>query len=97
MTKLEFTKIEGEKKDHKVSMYALSTCGWCKKTKAFFRDNGISFEYIDVDKSSSEEKREIIKILKEKKIPLGFPVTFIDDEKIIRGFKPDELKEVLGL
>jgi glutaredoxin len=78
-------------------MYALSTCGWCKKTKAFFRDNGISFEYIDVDKSSSEEKREIIKILKEKKIPLGFPVTFIDDEKIIRGFKPDELKEVLGL
>jgi len=28
-------KVEGEKKEHNVFLYTLSTCGWCKKTKEF--------------------------------------------------------------
>ena len=34
---------------NKISMYTLSTCPWCRKTKKFFRDKGISFDFIDYD------------------------------------------------
>lgn len=83
--------------DHKVFIYALSTCGWCKRTKKFMHDHGIAYEYIDVDEASREEKHEIGNSLKEKNIPLGFPITVIDDDVVIRGYQPDEFKEALGL
>jgi len=90
-------KVEGENDDHKVFIYALSTCGWCKRTKQFFSDNGIAYEYVDVDSATMDEKREIGKRLQELNIPLGFPVTVIDDETVISGFKPDDFTEALGL
>ena len=97
MSVMKTVQVEGEKMDHKVFIYALSTCGWCKMTKQFMGDQGCAYEYIDVDEASSEEKREIGSFLKEKNIPLSFPVTIIDDEIIISGYKPDKFKEALGL
>ena len=94
---MKTVKIEGEKKDHRVFIYALSTCGWCKMTKKFMGDNDIEYEYIDVDKASLNEKRKIGSTLKEKNIPLGFPIIIIDDDVIITGYKPDRFKEELGL
>ncbi len=90
-------RVEGERKDHKVFIYTLSTCGWCKKTKQFLRDNGVEYEYMDVDTSTREEKRVAIERLKEKGAPLGFPVIIVDDERVISGFKPDVIREALGL
>ena len=83
--------------DHKVFIYALSTCGWCKLTKQFMGDQGCAYEYIDVDLASSEEKREIGSFFKERNIPLGFPATIIDDEIIISAYRPDKFKEALGI
>jgi len=34
-------KVEGEKRGHRVFLYTLSTCGWCKRTKEFLRENGV--------------------------------------------------------
>ena len=97
MVELKTIKVEGGKTHHNVFLFALSTCGWCRKTKEFFRENDVAYEYIDVDKCSSEEKREVGRILKERNIPLGFPVTIVDDQVVISGFKPDEFKEALTL
>ena len=44
-----------------------------------------------------EEKREVGRLLKERGVPLGSPVTIVDDEVVITGFKPDDFREVLGL
>jgi glutaredoxin-like protein NrdH len=97
MSVMKTVQVEGENVDHKVFIYALSTCSWCKLTKQFMNDQSCAYEYIDVDKASYDEKREIGNFFKEKNIPLGFPVTIIDDEIIISGYKPDKLKEALGL
>ena len=32
-----------------VSMYTLSTCPWCRKTKAFFTKHNVPFTFIDYD------------------------------------------------
>ena len=45
------TKVPGENKGHKVTLYALSTCGWCKKTKKFLDELGVEYEYVYVDLS----------------------------------------------
>jgi hypothetical protein len=46
----------------------------------------------------------IVKIEGEKKdhkvflyTPLGFPLIMIDDDKVISGYKEEEIKEALGL
>jgi len=90
-------KVEGEKQDHKVFIYTLSTCGWCKRTKEFLKEQGVEYEYMDVDTCTSEERRAAIEDLKERGAPLGFPLGIIDDDTLITGYKPDRYREVLGL
>jgi len=43
----------------------LSTCGWCKKTKQFLRENDVEYEYLDVDTATPEERKAAIKSLRE--------------------------------
>jgi glutaredoxin-like protein NrdH len=90
-------KVEGEKRDHTVFLYTLSTCGWCKRTKEFLKEQGVEYEYMDVDTCTSEERRATIADLKARSAPMGFPLAIIDDETIISGYKPDRYKEALGL
>jgi len=97
LVELRTIKVDGGKSDHGVFMFALSTCGWCKRTREFLSENDVAFEYIDVDKCTFEEKREVGRILQEKDATLGFPVTIVDNKVVITGFKPDELREAIGL
>lgn len=94
---MSIVKVEGNKKDHKVFLYTLSTCGWCKKTKQFLKDNDVEYEYIEVDKCTREERKKVIEDIKARKASMGFPLAIIDDEIMISGYKVDKYKEVLGL
>jgi glutaredoxin len=93
---MEKVKVEGSKKDKKVFLYTLSTCGWCKKTKDFLKENNIEYEYIDVDKCSRDEQKKIIQELRDKKVPAAFPIIIIDD-RTISGFKEKQLSKELDL
>ena len=90
-------KVEGKKKKHRVFLYTLSTCGWCKMTKQYLKDNDVAYEYMDVDKCSKEEQQEAVEDLKRRNAPVAFPAIIINDEKLISGFKKDALAEALGL
>ena len=93
---MNVVKVDGEKKDHKVFMYALSTCVWCKRTKQFLKDSAVAHEYVDVDLEDPENKRKIEKDLARRGC-YSYPALVIDGEKLIVGFKIDEMKEALGL
>ena len=97
MVELRTIRVDGGKSDHGVFVFALTTCSWCKRTKEFLSENDVAFEYIDVDKCSLEEKREVGRLLKEMDASLGFPVTVVDDDVVITGYKPDEFREALSL
>lgn len=94
---LETTIVEGSNNKNKVFLYTLSTCGWCKKVKELMKENKVQYEYIDLDKCSKEDQKEAVEQLKEKKLPVAFPITIINDDKIIQGFKKDQIIEALGL
>jgi len=94
---MPFSKVQGKKNTHKVVVYALSTCVWCKMTKQFLKDNDIEFEYIDVDLCEPEEKEQIHQQIQSKGGSLNYPTTVVDDKKAITGFRKDKLKEALEL
>jgi len=94
---MQFSKVEGEKKSHKVIVYALSTCVWCKMTKQFLKDNNVEYEYVDVDLCSEEDKEKIRQEIQNKGGSLSYPTTIIDDKTVVTGFRKDLLKVVLGL
>ena len=80
----------------KVKMYTLSTCSHCKATKQFMNDNEVDYEYVDVDLLDGEDRTSIMEEVKEINSHLSFP-TIIIGERIIIGFREEEIREVLGL
>lgn len=94
---MQFSKVSGKKNDHKVTLYALSTCVWCKLTKQFLTDNGVEFEFIDVDLLDEDDKRKVHETIMSKGGSLNYPTTIVDDKTVVTGFRKDKLKEALGV
>jgi len=94
---MQLAKVSGKQNQHKVILYALSTCVWCKMTKQFLKDSDVEFEYIDVDLCEEEEKQKIRQHIQSKGGPLSYPTTIVDDKVVITGFRKDLLKEALGI
>lgn len=82
--------------DITVRMYTLSTCSHCKRTKEFFRSQGIEFEYTDVDLLTGDERREIVERIRKLNSRVSYPTILIGD-KVIVGFQETEIKDALGL
>lgn len=94
---MQFSKVSGKKNYHKVTLYALSTCVWCKLTKQFLTDNGVEFEFIDVDLLDEDDKRKVHETIMSKGGSLSYPTTIVDDKTVVTGFRKDKLKEALGV
>jgi glutaredoxin-like protein NrdH len=90
-------KVPGKNKTHHVKIFTLSTCGWCKKTKALLKSLDIEYEYIDVDMLTGEDYTEASEEMKKFNPYRTYPTIVIDQGKhFIRGFNDDEIKKRLG-
>ena len=87
--------VEGEDKG-KVMLYALSTCGWCKKTKELLNELGVAYDFAYIDLLRGREQDDAIKEIKQFNAACNFPTLVIDDKKCIIGFKEDDIREALG-
>lgn len=94
---MNLVKVSGENHKHKVLMYTLSTCAWCKLTKQFLKDNNIEYEYVDVDLCSEEDKEKIRQDIQRRGGRLSYPTIVIDGKKVITGFYKESLMEALGI
>jgi glutaredoxin-like protein NrdH len=85
-----------ENDGQEVTLYALSTCGWCKMTKGWLDDNNVKYDCIYVDHLSKEEREKLISELTDR---LGrrpaFPTVFRGDRFVV-GFNKEQLTELLG-
>ena len=84
------------KKAHNIMLYALSTCGWCHKTKKLLDDLGVEYDYEYVDQLEGDEKDEAVRKVTEWNPSCSFPTLVLDNDKCIVGYKEDEIREALA-
>ena len=79
-----------------VKLYTLSTCSHCKATKKFLDTCAVKYEFDDLDMLNDEEREIILEEVKKLNRDCTFPTIVIGD-KVIVGFKEEEINEALGL
>jgi glutaredoxin len=89
--------VPGRHNEHHTMFYGLSTCVWCKRTRKFLEDQEIAFDYVYVDLVQGEEREEVKDQVRQWNPNLSFPTIVVDDSKLVIGYKPDQIKEALGL
>jgi glutaredoxin-like protein NrdH len=79
-----------------ITLYTLSTCSHCMRTKRFFKDNGIETKIVDVDLLSGAERERVMDEVRKLNPDCSFPTICIDDTVIV-GFNEEKLKKALNL
>ena len=82
--------------EESIKIYTLSTCSHCKATKKFLDKCQVQYEFEDVDLLQGKERAAILEDVKKWNPRCSFPTIVIGD-KVIVGFKEDEIKEAIGL
>ena len=95
---LQFTSVAGTKTNPDITVFALSTCGFCKRSLSFLESNGFAYRYIHMDRISLDAKTEVKRELKEKyKVDIAFPFVTIGDNGYLVGFIEVDWRKTLGL
>ena len=89
--------VSGSLDDKQVVFYGLSTCVWCKRTRALLEDSDVAFDFIYVDLLQGDERREAIERVREWNQAGSFPTVVVNGQHCVVGYKPEEIKEALGL
>ena len=95
---IEFTVKEGTNNSRDVTVYALSTCGFCKACLKFLDDNKVAFKYVYFDLLDPDVKDALKENLKQKyNERVMFPFVIFDEKEVVVGFKREKLKEMLNI
>lgn len=93
---LNFIQEDGVKCKSELTLYALSTCGFCKRALKFLKDNSIKFKYVYFDEQDTELQDKIRTALMDQfNKRLAFPFLVIDCKKCIVGFDQEEWEKEL--
>jgi glutaredoxin len=77
-----------------VTIYSLTTCGWSKKAKEFFKARGVDAFVIEYDTAGPDLQRKIAAELQQHGAK-GFPFVIIGG-KVVPGYNPQRFAELLG-
>ena len=94
---MEFTHVDGD--SHiPVTVFSLSTCGHCRRTKSFLEEKGIAYDFVDLDLLTGETFKEVYDRVKAYNPRGSFPTTVIGEkETVIVGDRLDEIAAALGM
>jgi glutaredoxin len=90
---MQMNRVEGN--DHgPIRLFTLSTCVWCKKTKALLQDLNVGYEYVDVDLLNSVEKDDVLDELRTFNPLCSFPSLVVNNDCIV-GYQEEKIREAL--
>ncbi|MGD0566099.1 MAG: glutaredoxin family protein [Candidatus Goldiibacteriota bacterium] len=84
------------KKMGEVFLYTLSTCIWCKKTKALLKELGVDFTYEDVDLLEGEESEKTENEMEKYTDNPSFPLIIINGKFFHSGFDEAIMRKRFG-
>lgn len=87
-------RVEGENRGD-IVLYALSTCGWCRKTRQLLEEMGVGYSYVYVDLLPRNEREQVRQEVMKWNPRGSFPTIVIDNERTVVGFSEDKIREAL--
>ncbi|MDD4859803.1 MAG: glutaredoxin family protein [Dehalococcoidales bacterium] len=85
--------VAGKNVGH-IMLYALSTCGWCKKTRELLQELGVAYDYEYIDLLQGETREKARQSVMKWNPACSFPTLVIDNKRCIVGFKEDEIRKL---
>lgn len=79
-----------------VILYSLSTCVYCQAIEKMLNDLKVPHTCIQADELSGSDRDEVIAELAKVNPRCSFP-TVVVDNKVVTGYKAQEIKETLGI
>jgi len=90
---MQMNRVEGS--DHgAIKLFTLSTCVWCKKTKALLQEMNVAYEYVDVDVVEGADREKVLDELKSFNPRCSFPSLVVNNNCIV-GYQEEKIKEAL--
>jgi glutaredoxin len=87
LERIPFTFVQGKVPKEPLTLFALSTCGFCRRAIAFLDELGVEYRYVHMDKISREQQDVIRGYVKNKyKIAVSFPFLCVGDKDFLTGF-----------
>lgn len=84
---IPFTVIEGKATREPLTLFALSTCGFCRRALTFLDEQGYAYRFVHMDKLSREQQDVIRAYVKTTyKVAVSFPFLCMGDRDFLTGF-----------
>jgi len=93
---MDVKRVSGEKRGD-LMLYALSTCGWCKKTKALLEELHVEFSYLDVDLVDKTNRADVMDEIRKWNPACSFPSLVVDNSLCIVGYDEKKIRETLKI
>jgi glutaredoxin-like protein NrdH len=77
-----------------ITLFALQTCNHCKAVKNLLREYQVRFHTVYVDMLVGDERNDTMRQIKRINPSISFP-TLLAGEKVIVGFKKEEIEAML--
>lgn len=75
----------------KVVLFTSNGCSYCEQVKQFLNENKVEYAVINIS-----EEPKYRKLLMSKAI-MQVPALLYDNKTFVTGYKPDEIKALLGI
>ncbi len=88
--------VDGEI-DKGLFLFTLSTCIWCRKTKALLQELSVTYKYVDIDLLEGADRTEAVAELRKYNPKGSFPTILVDGgATVILGFDETKLRGLVG-
>lgn len=96
LERIPFSSVEGREPNKPLTVFALSTCGFCRRALAYLEETGIAYRYVHVDKLDRSSQDIIRAYVKHTyRTMISYPFLCIGDDDYLTGFiRPSWEKEV---
>lgn len=78
-----------------IKFFSLSTCIWCRKTRAYLDEHRISYEEVAVDTLTGAAREKTLRELEKVNPNKSFPTLVFENGKVVVGYKPEDIRDAL--
>jgi glutaredoxin len=76
-----------------ITVYALSTCPYCRQARGYLTEHDVAFDVVELDKLTGQERADAVERVKQLSGGTSVPV-IVHGEQVIVGFDRSALERL---